>query len=336
MMKNDILKYSGVSILLLGLLLNSISPAEVIECLCPHISLCSGADPSMPLITFPMMLMCGPTTADVVITKASGISKIQFEISKMENLIGISIHPAQNAPYIFDSTETESSWTYTIQSIDKDFGEEPVILKAYGESEVWDGFCYSYFEFYALKPSRIEVWTPENVAVDIVLRPGGIFPFEDAAEAILAGHIYYSDGITRFQDGKVYLCSIDGVRLDGIQETYGYGDVDYSIWQFISYPAKQYFEVIAYACSPDGTICTAPETILWEIDTRFAARHDFILPIDPPTATPSITATPRPTETPTATPTPAWQVDDCDINKDGVVDWKDLLILQQYWHQKMP
>lgn len=59
-------------------------------------------------------------------------------------------------------------------------------------------------------------------------------------------------------------------------------------------------------------------------------------PTEGETSTPTLTATPTATHTdagPTATPTQTVSVQDADINKDGVVDEKDLLEILRYWKQ---
>lgn len=58
----------------------------------------------------------------------------------------------------------------------------------------------------------------------------------------------------------------------------------------------------------------------------------------PPTPTPRLfppVGTPVPTSTPTPTPAPTPRVQP-DINGDGIVDVHDLLILKQYWGQRIP
>jgi predicted GH43/DUF377 family glycosyl hydrolase len=66
----------------------------------------------------------------------------------------------------------------------------------------------------------------------------------------------------------------------------------------------------------------------WRIGLAEQTRPPTPTPTETPTSTPTETPTGTPTSTPIPTPTPF----PADINEDGVVDTKDLLILQDEWH----
>jgi uncharacterized repeat protein (TIGR01451 family) len=94
------------------------------------------------------------------------------------------------------------------------------------------------------------------------------------------------------------------------------------------------FEVAFHVTDSGGAVRSATgQVVVWtNTPTNTSSPTNTYTPTPTPTWTPTNTATPTPTSTPTATPTvtpiPGAEA---DINGDGEINYKDLMILRKWW-----
>jgi hypothetical protein len=166
----------------------------------------------------------------------------------------------------------------------------------------------------------------------------------EGATPVMEGWVYYSDGFTPYCCGTVEIVRIDTLPLRLLAGAMGGRYYP----AYVLLPGIERYHTI-YAKAYDPVLCieTEVEAIQWDsYNSGELIHHDFILPINVPTATVSQTATPTasrtdtptspvtPSPTPIASETPTAMYEVSDINQDGEVNADDLLILLNQWRIK--
>jgi len=322
-------------------------PAEVSNCPCPPVELCSGVDPATPLISFPSITQGLGIPRKVMLYGATDLTRVKFRID--DPVPYFTLRPEPDSPYVFEATRGENYLECQILSLGESFGVTRIQIEAFyepPEGKWWkaEKSVLNSLEpcgekaYFAIQPSHVEIFDDEGNIVPLQIRPGGLFLYpSDTFVSLLRGRVYFSDGHTPFEGARVFLCAIDGARLDGVSVSLEDGSYDLNNAQmpvtFVMTPesagySTACFSVEVRVCTKDCEVCLDSEELYldqgkWGIP--MVLEHDFILPIDPPSPTATPVDTETPTPTPSATPNPA------DINGDGKVDHEDVYLLKQHW-----
>jgi hypothetical protein len=300
---------------------------------------CEIPQPPTVVVSFPGFLIgCGRGTTDVVIFNATGVSRVAFTIAdkNLPPLDLFSLSAQDGAPYTLEEIPSGDSSRYIVSATSATFGVGRLTL-----DWIIRGCPCSYNECILdpmpIRITSVDAWNAANEGLVIAAIDGGFHPVTDVGVDALWGRVYYSDGATRTYSGFVHVHAIDGIRLDQRWNAFSvsYYDGQYSVGNYHGAGIGQTPPprvVLARAClTEDCATCTEYEEIPWG-GPGHPAHHDFILPVDAPTATatptPTETSTPIPSPTPTFTGTPTYAT---DINGDSKVDAEDLLILLNDW-----
>jgi hypothetical protein len=279
-------------------------------CDCPLNDLCPGVREVDHLVSYPIIIGDYGYPEDILIYGASDLSRIEMTVPVPNEYYTIAAAP--EAGYIFESTREDDSIICSVQSKAQVFEEEVISLKArfsppslkYRELVVSKGVledCGGY-AFVPITPSVLTAYDGDGSEVAIKGRPGSLFYlWTEYLESFLWGHVYYRDGTTPFAGAQIHICAINGARFRS--ESLSLSDGYYELWDLtgvhFEWPhpegieaATGCYRLTVRVCLSQCSDCFEPEEIVLNRKEGGGIElgyHDFILPIDPPSPTPTPT-----------------------------------------------